>query len=259
MIDPEIIQPVAKLLREVGRLLKANQENSAWRKMLDIDKFKTNADLMINKEVAKGLAKITPHIPIFSEEVPHDISDRPSSYWLIDPIDGTRSWHGGFHGYVSQLAYVSQNKALLGLIYWPHKDWLFAAQSGKFAALNNQIVSPTKARGQPIVIDNYPLPTGISATIVNKMQGAKYQECGSIGLKSVLALIGEVDIFVKDVTVRDWDIAPCMPFSECLGGVILDNDGSELSIGEAIEFEHGLVVSHNPDLAREAIEIIRQS
>jgi len=39
MIDPEIIQPVAKLLREVGRLLKANQENSAWRKMLDIDKF----------------------------------------------------------------------------------------------------------------------------------------------------------------------------------------------------------------------------
>ena len=68
------------------------------------------------------LQKYVKDVPYYSEEVPHNIENRPEEYWLADPIDGTSSWSKGFEGYVIQAAYVLKNKPFFSFIYWPEKE-----------------------------------------------------------------------------------------------------------------------------------------
>ena len=54
----------------------------------------TQADLASNKFINDSIKKITPNIPILSEEefVEWDIRKEWKKYWLIDPLDGTKEF-----------------------------------------------------------------------------------------------------------------------------------------------------------------------
>ena len=129
-IMEEEIAECKVLLRAVGQEALLNQKNADWRIVTDKNGFKTRADNICDQMLCSGLRKITPTIKVFSEEVVHDLKDRPAVYWLIDPIDGTRSWHEGFSGYVSQMALIVDNQVEFSSIYWPAEDLLFSAENG---------------------------------------------------------------------------------------------------------------------------------
>lgn len=254
MIDNFTKLKVLSLLRDVGKTIKLMQGDPVWRKVLFIDGFKTVGDLKAHEMLITGLHKITPHISVFSEETPHLISERPSQYWLIDPIDGTSSWHNGFEGYVTQIALISNNQVDLGAIYWPCRNIMFHADnSGVF--INKVPFNYLKSNDPKILVDNYPKPRGIAAELIKRIPKLRYRECGSLGLKSVLALTGEVDIFVKDVIIRDWDMAPVFPFTK-FGGYICDLSGQPLVLGKKIEFDNGLIVSHNQSCVKKVSMLI---
>ena len=106
MIDNITQLKVLDLLYDVGKTIKSMQSDPAFRKILSIYGFKTGGDLKAHEMLVNGLHKITPYISVFSEETPHLIEERPSQYWLIDPIDGTSSWHDGFEGYVTKSGFI---------------------------------------------------------------------------------------------------------------------------------------------------------
>ena len=249
MISNETKQRVLYLLRDVGKLILEMQEDPGWRKVLSFEDFKTGGDQQAHSMPGAGLRDIAPEIPVFSEETPHSIDDRPSRYWLIDPIDGTSSWHGGFEGYVTQLALISHNNVEMGAIYWPCRNSLFHADVTGIFIDDMPVKHPTR-NTPPVLIDNYPEPRGIAAELIEIMPSLDYKECGSLGLKSVLALTGEADLFVKDVTVRDWDMAPAIAFAK-FGGGVCNLSGEPLVLGQSIEFENGLIVSHDVALVSE--------
>lgn len=249
MISKETKQKILCLLRDVGKMILEMQGDPAWRNVSSLEGFKTGGDQQAHSILIAGLRDITPKIPVFSEETPHSIDDRPSQYWLIDPIDGTSSWHGGFEGYVTQLALISNNDVELGAIYWPCRDTMFHANIAGVWINDTQAKRP-QLRHSPILIDNYREPRGIAAKLIEKKPELNYKECGSLGLKSVLALTGEADLFVKDVTVRDWDMAPAIAFAK-FGGGVCNLSGEPLVLGRRIEFDDGLIVSHDVELVSE--------
>jgi len=249
MICKETKQKVLCLLRDVGKMILEMQGDPAWRNVSSLEGFKTGGDQQAHSMLVAGLRDITPKIPVFSEETPHSIDDRPSQFWLIDPIDGTSSWHGGFDGYVTQLALISNNDVELGAIYWPYRDRMFHADNAG-AFVDNMPIQPPQRGNSPVLIDNYPEPRGIAAELIERKPELNYKECGSLGLKSVLALTGEADLFVKDVTVRDWDMAPAMAFAK-FGGGVCNLSGEPLVLGQKIEFDDGLIVSHDVELVGE--------
>ena len=53
--------------------------------------------------ISGELNALSPGIQIFSEEQEHAIKDRPDTYWLIDPIDGTASWLNGLKDMLRRL------------------------------------------------------------------------------------------------------------------------------------------------------------
>ena len=106
---------VCVALKRAGDMLLDHQNDSKWRCILDDCKLKTAADLEMNTLISGELNALSPGIPVFSEEQKHVITDRPDTYWLIDPIDGTASWLNGFKGYVTQVALIAHKIPSLAL------------------------------------------------------------------------------------------------------------------------------------------------
>ena len=166
-------------------------------------------------------------IPIVSEEdVASQSSDRPTEYWLVDPIDGTASFASGYDGFVCQAAWMRDGHPWLASVYVPALDRVYLAERGMGATMNGRpiAVRPVDMR-QLTLVDNYPEPRGVAKRLFRDLHFSKYLESGSIGLKICLVADGAADVFVKDVTVKDWDIAaPHLVLQEA-GGVLTQFTG----------------------------------
>jgi 3'(2'), 5'-bisphosphate nucleotidase len=82
----------------------------------------TQADKISHNLITEALKKITPNVPILSEEsenIPFSIRKDWGSYWLIDPLDGTRDFLDGTQEFCISIAYIENNYPIFGLIYAP--------------------------------------------------------------------------------------------------------------------------------------------
>lgn len=241
---------LAALLRSVGARLLECRARADVRGEWHGTQFKADADLMANELLRDALPGIA-DLPIVSEENPvSQVVRRPHEYWLIDPIDGTASFAQGFAGFVCQVALMRNHRPQLSGVYAPVLDRLYMAAAGEGATLNHApLVLSAAAVGPVRLVDNYPQPRGIAGRLVQDL-GARYVESGSIGLKICLVADGTADLFVKDVSVRDWDVAaPHLVLQEA-GGCLAKYDG------EAFEYQgeyakRGLIAARSAALMGE--------
>src|SRR6267142_994271 len=80
----------------------------------------TEADLAADRIIGEGLARLFPDIPALSEERAH-LATPPygGSFFLIDPLDGTREFVAGRAEFTINLALVTNGTPLLGIIGAP--------------------------------------------------------------------------------------------------------------------------------------------
>jgi len=79
----------------------------------------TNADLAVHEALVAGLPLLL-DVPVVSEETPlHLESGEPETWWLIDPIDGTRSYRDGYDGFCVSIALIQWGRPILGVIEAP--------------------------------------------------------------------------------------------------------------------------------------------
>ena len=82
----------------------------------------TQADKISHNLITEALKKITPNVPILSEEsenIPFSIRKDWDSYWLIDHLDGTRDFLDRTREFCISIAYIENNYPVFGLIYAP--------------------------------------------------------------------------------------------------------------------------------------------
>ena len=213
------------------------------------------ADLYAHDQLSKKLALAYPGVPIVSEEDSSHSEQRHPEYWLIDPIDGTGSWAGGFPGYVTQAAFIREGVVEFGAIHAPalHRTWVAVRGVGAF--LNGEkLPIRESARSPLVVVDNYPEPRDACLELINWLGNASYKESGSLGLKAVMVASGDADVFVKSVVVRDWDLAPAMAVCAETGAVLTRVNGSHFSLSGSLEKIDGVVVAADEYLARRIAE-----
>lgn len=251
-------EPVISLLKSVGSHIVAWCNDTEARRLHSVQEFKTEADRRAHDLLIEGLGKLSPGVGVISEEdLIHD-NVRPDVYWLIDPIDGTASWYDGFKGFVSQAAYIEQGIPIFGVIHAPvlQKTWSALRSSGAF--LNNKKLQKLVRSDRIIVIDNYPTPRRAAQILIKYLPATGYYESGSIGLKGALVADGTVDIFAKDVTVRDWDIAPIVPILMEVGGTICQPDGTAYEFKDSYVKPKGVVIARDKNLSNRAISIFQK-
>ena len=82
----------------------------------------SNGDLAVNKLLTEKIKKLTPNIPIVSEEtVDLKKKNTLSTYWLIDPIDGTKEYIAGKDDYTLNAGLIINKIPTLGVIGVPKK------------------------------------------------------------------------------------------------------------------------------------------
>ena len=86
----------------------------------------TDGDLAVDKLLKTKIKSLTPNIPIVSEEtVDLNIKNEDKTFWLIDPIDGTRDYINKRDEYTLNAALIIDLKPAIGIVYAPAKKRLF--------------------------------------------------------------------------------------------------------------------------------------
>lgn len=246
-------------MEAVGRQIVTWQTDAASRRFRSETDFKTEADQRAHNLICDGLALLYPAVKVISEESPVHDGARPDAYWLIDPIDGTASWYHGFDGFVTQAAYFEKGVPIFGIVHAPVMGRTWTAVRGGGAYVNGRPLPVLSAGERLIVTDNTSEPHGVSQDLVKLLHATGYLESGSLGLKCVLVACGEADLFVKDVCVRDWDIAPAEVILHEVGGHLSLADGSPYVFDGAFEKPDGFIVARDPALRERAVRAFAQS
>ncbi len=86
----------------------------------------TNGDWEVNKILTEKIIQLTPGIPIISEEtVDLKKKNKLNTFWLIDPIDGTKDYIAGKDEYTLNAGLIIDNLPVIGLVGVPKKKRLF--------------------------------------------------------------------------------------------------------------------------------------
>lgn len=220
-----MIEKMVEIVRNTGKLIVEKSKVGTQGKW-EGTQFKAKADNIAHEALSHSLHQLE-NIPIISEEDSSSlVGKRPKRYWLIDPIDGTASFVQGYSGFVTQVALMEDNKPIMAAIYAPKLKSLYSAVKGEGAYHNgNQILLQDKGSIKTL-IDNYPTPSGLAKIVYDYLACSNYIECGSISLKICKVADGTADLFVKDVVIKDWDIAAPQLILEEVGGFLTDIDGN---------------------------------
>lgn len=131
------MDPAKNLLLALNAGLKAGQATmnvyaqENFKTTLKADKSPvTEADHLAHSIISEHLA--TTGIPMLSEEgidIPWSERRIWKTFWLIDPLDGTKEFVQRNGEFTVNIALVSKNKPVLGIIYAPNHDLMYAAES----------------------------------------------------------------------------------------------------------------------------------
>lgn len=208
--------------------------------------FKSRADQYAHSRISRFLNSGATGVPIVSEEDESGYKFlNESLYWLVDPIDGTRSYCEGFDGFVIQLCLMKNSRPIWSCIHAPAEETTYIAERGEGAFVNGVKSTRTSPPGRRCLIDNYPSPKGICKKVYDALPATDYLESGSLGLKICKVADGQADIFIKNVELKIWDIAPAELFLNEMGGSIVDFRGNPLTYIERVDLTEGLVVTGN--------------
>ena len=218
-----MLDRIGNLLTDLGRSLSDRRRAHDGRAP---SSFGESADRFAHETLTRELGRIAHGVPVVSEEdAPSQTLRRPKRYLLIDPIDGTASYCGGFAGYVTQLALMEGGEPVLGAIYAPETEELFLAERSSGATRNGTNLAVECQPARKRLIDNYPEPRATASAMMDRLGCDGYVESGSLGLKICRIADRTAEIFFKDVILRDWDIAPAALVLKEAGGTLTGIDG----------------------------------
>ena len=203
----------------------------------------TLADLSSNKIIIEELKKIDETIPILSEETLIDWQERKrwNKYWLVDPLDGTKEFIKKNGEFTVNIAFIDNNKPLMGIIYAPAKSLLYFAKKnyGAFkifssAELTNLEdsqsikISYNNPEDNIRVISSRSHSNDVLESWINKKLNKYTLIISGSSLKFCEIAEGNADIYPRFGHTSEWDIAAGHIILEEAGGVIKDIEGNQI-------------------------------
>jgi 3'(2'), 5'-bisphosphate nucleotidase len=207
----------------------------------------TEADLAADRIIGEGLARLIPEVPTLSEErVDPARSPYRGSFFLIDPLDGTKEFVAGRDEFTVNLALVTDATPLLGIIGAPALGLIWRGLVGR-GAQRLTIAEGSVRDVEPI--HTRPFPRGGAPWIaavsrshgdtrteafIEARPGAIRQALGS-AVKFGRVAEGGADIYPRLAPTSEWDIAAGHAIVTAAGGKITDANGKDLRFGERRE------------------------
>lgn len=196
----------------------------------------TAADLAAHRILVDGLERLTPDIPVLSEEAAEDATWNMRAdwrrLWLVDPLDGTREFVKRNGEFSVNLALVEDGDVIFGIVQAPVTGELWHATRGVGAfrrvgqddiALQSRRPATTPLR---VAASRSHRDTRTEAFI------AKFGDIEPVSLGSSLKFCrladGRLDVYPRFGPTSEWDTAAGQCILEAAGGLVLDAKGRPL-------------------------------
>jgi myo-inositol-1(or 4)-monophosphatase len=188
----------------------------------------SEADLAVNDLLAQRLRGATPQYGWLSEESADDPERlQRRRVWIVDPIDGTRSYLAGREDWCVSVALVEDEVPLLGAVFAPVTGEMFLARRGEGATRNDQpIRAAAGSRLDPArIVGPKPLVQRLGDALE---PGAIHPRIGSLALKICRAAEGRLDAAFAGGQSRDWDLAAADLIVHEAGGTMTSLTGDAI-------------------------------
>lgn len=232
-----LVNPVCEIAMEAGaEIMKIYREGFEIEEKSDHSPL-TTADLASHNLINDKLSKLTPNIPILSEESSSiSFSERTSwdTYWLIDPLDGTREFIKRNDEFTVNIALIYKQSAILGVVYIPVLDVSYFASKGNgaykqeqnspSAQINTRKSSPS---ANPTICGSRSHAGKSLQSLLKQIGGYELISIGS-SIKTCLVADGTADIYPRFGPTSEWDTAAAHCVVGEAGGTVVDLDLNEL-------------------------------
>lgn len=190
----------------------------------------TAADLAAHRCIVDGLARITPDIPVLSEESAHEVPTGQrrqwSRLWLVDPLDGTREFIKRNGEFTVNIALIEDGIAVFGVVQAPVTGvcWHGGATLGAFRR-EGEREDTLRARSPATA----PLRVAASRShrdahtqaFIDRMGATEILGMGS-SLKFCRIADGGLDVYPRFGPTSEWDTAAGQCVLEGAGGAVID-------------------------------------
>lgn len=190
----------------------------------------TAADLAAHQVIVAGLERLTPEIPILSEEssaIPFSQRLGWRRYWLVDPLDGTKEFVQRNGQFTVNIAFIENHEPVLGVVRVPVNGVCYFAVRG-YGAFREEPGQSTR----PIRVE--PLRVGKPVRVMGSKShgGPRLQrfaarlgihELVTIGssLKFCQVAEGSADVYPRFGPTSEWDTAAAQAIVEVAGGQVV--------------------------------------
>lgn len=200
----------------------------------------TLADRRAHELITAGLSRLTPSVPVVSEESVESQAHRlpTGCFWLIDPLDGTREFVAGRDDYTVNIALIVQGQATFGVVHapasgachWGGVGWgAWRRHAGGVEALQPSVPPWSGKRRWRVVASRSHLDPATRA-FIDSLGAHELVQAGS-SLKFCRVAEGVADVYPRLGPTCEWDTAAGQAVLEAAGGCVLTMQGEALRYG----------------------------
>lgn len=228
----DLHEAVLVIAREAGEAIMAVYEQGFDVTRKVDDSPLTAADLAAHRVITEGLRRLTPEWPVLSEEaadIPWQTRCAWPTYWLVDPLDGTREFIKRNGEFTVNIALIEQHIPIFGVVQAPVTGEIWHAERGRHAyrrrgQVDEQLRSRAPAKAPLRVAASRSHRDARTESVLARMGDIELVGLGS-SLKFCRIAEGTLDVYPRFGPTSEWDTAAAQCVLEAAGGALLAPDG----------------------------------
>lgn len=218
---------VVRLVHEAGELIMQWYSDPGGIEEKKDKSPLTAADRAAHEHLVAGLSRMSPSIPVLSEESPPGATEGREDwerYWLVDPLDGTKEFLKGTGEFTVNVALIEGSRPTVGIVHVPALGSTYRASDtwGAEKAERDSTFSSIQTRPfdphSPVLVGSRdhagPSVQGLAGALGPAVE---FTSLGS-SLKFCLVAEGRADLYLRDRPTMEWDTAAAQCIVERAGG-----------------------------------------
>jgi len=208
------IEKIVGIARKAGKKILEIYNDSNLSEVVDYkadDSPLTLADGAANDIIIEGLKTLEVQYPILSEESKHaPFGERKewSTFWLVDPLDGTKEFIKRNGEFTVNIALIENGHPILGVIYVPVTDVMYwGSASGAFKQIGNNAATTLKVNFSDksrIAVRSKSHASVDEEVVLDKFDVVNSISVGS-SLKFCMVAEGKADVYYRYGPTMEWD------------------------------------------------------
>jgi 3'(2'), 5'-bisphosphate nucleotidase len=267
MLNNQLIDAVIAISRNAGEaILEIYSSDFDYEIKEDLSPL-TEADNISHKVICQMLKSLTPNLPILSEEdsmIPYDIRSSWNTYWLIDPLDGTKEFIKRNGEFTVNIALIENNTPILGVIHVPvsNETYWGSKLDGSFykKGINKNVkINVTNKIENPLrIVSSRSHQSKLLELFLKHIKPYEIIHKGS-SLKFCLLASGKADIYPRFGPTSEWDIAAGEAILKFAGGENLTMKGKPIEYNKKETILNpSFLAINNKNLAARILNILEK-